>query len=227
MTERTPWWKAFLPKKKAPKDQAFDVNFDPWAKSSPAASKASQPVSNNSSSLLSDETFDDSRLDSVFNEQTCRRNMNISRSGRFKEKKKIRTTIPIEQKEKENVTSGREDARWQQGVKSRAIKDCFTEMLEDGGEEEIKVYEDVSLSWSMPGILLIFLFFLLFYMLVIMKTMSIQVLAQYWKKRMILDICWCTLPESQKNSVSNITLRKQECPFSFQCSICVSGRNCS
>lgn len=162
MTERTPWWKAFLPKKKAAKDQAFDVNFDPWAKSSPAASKASQPVSNNSSSLLSDETFDDSRLDSVFNEQTCRRNMNISRSGRFKEKKKIRTTIPIEQKEKENATSGREDARWQQGVKSRAIKDCFTEMLEDGGEEEIKVYEDVSLSWSMPGILLIFLFFLLF-----------------------------------------------------------------
>lgn len=162
MTERTPWWKAFLPKKKAAKDQAFDVNFDPWAKSSPAASKASQPVSNNSSSLLSDETFDDSRLDSVFNEQTCRRNMNISRSGRFKEKKKIRTTIPIEQKEKENATSGREDTRWQQGVKSRAIKDCFTEMLEDGGEEEIKVYEDVSLSWSMPGILLIFLFFLLF-----------------------------------------------------------------
>lgn len=70
-------------------------------------------------------------------------------------------------------------------------------------------------------------FFFFFYMLVIMKTMSIQVLAQYWKKRMILDICWCTLPESQKNSVSNITLRKQECPFSFQCSICVSGRNCS
>lgn len=43
-----------------------------------------------------------------------------------------------------------------------------------------------------------------------MKMMSIQVLAQYWEKRMILDICWCTLPESQKNSVSNITLRKQE-----------------
>lgn len=224
MTERTPWWKAFLPKKKAPKDQAFDVNFDPWAKSSPAASKASQPVSNNSSSLLSDETFDDSRLDSVFNEQTCRRNMNISRSGRFKEKKKIRTTIPIEQKEKENVTSGREDARWQQGVKSRAIKDCFTEMLEDGGEEEIKVYEDVSLSWSMPGILLIVFLFLY---VGDNEDDEHSSFSPILEKRMILDICWCTLPESQKNSVSNITLRKQECPFSFQCSICVSGRNCS
>lgn len=152
MTERAPWWKAFLPKKKTSKDPTFDADFDPWAKASPVASKTSQPVSNNSSSLLSDETFDDSRLDSVFNEQTCRRNMKISRSGRFKEKKKIRSTLPIEEKEKENVTSGREDARWQQGVKSRAIKDCFTEMLEEGGEGEIKVYEDVSLSWSMPGI---------------------------------------------------------------------------
>lgn len=100
MTERTPWWKAFLPKKKTSKDQAFDANFDPWAKAPPAASKTSQPVSNNSSSLLSDETFDDSQMDSVFNEQTCRRNMNVSRSGRFKVKKNNRLTLPIEQKEK-------------------------------------------------------------------------------------------------------------------------------
>ncbi|CAI5690334.1 unnamed protein product [Oreochromis niloticus] len=100
MTERAPWWKAFLPKKKTSKDPAFDADFDPWAKASPAAPKTPQPVSNNSSSLLSDETFDDSRLDSVFNEQTCRRNMKISRSGRFKEKKKIRSTLPIEEKEK-------------------------------------------------------------------------------------------------------------------------------
>lgn len=50
--------------------------------------------------------------------------------------------------------------------------------------------------------------FFFFYMLVMMKMMSIQVLAQYWKKRMILDICWWTFPESQENSVSNIPLRK-------------------
>uniref|UniRef100_A0A3Q1HAY8 Uncharacterized protein n=1 Tax=Anabas testudineus TaxID=64144 RepID=A0A3Q1HAY8_ANATE len=67
--------------------------------------------SNKSSSLISDDTYDDSRLESVFNEQTCRRNMKVSRSGRFKEKRKVRSGLPIQEKETENVASGKEDIR--------------------------------------------------------------------------------------------------------------------
>lgn len=126
--ERTPWWKAFLPKRKTggPKDTAstntFEPDFDPFAQrtekqkdSAGAAPKTtadqSLPQSNKSSSLLSDDTYDDSRMESVFNEQTCRRNMNVSRSGRFKEKRRVRSSLPIQQRETENGASGIEDMR--------------------------------------------------------------------------------------------------------------------
>ncbi|KAM7373010.1 hypothetical protein PAMP_007896 [Pampus punctatissimus] len=122
MTERTPWWKAFLPKKKSggPKDvgSTFGADFDPFAQRSekpkdPAAasSNTNSDQSNKSSSLLSDETYDDSRLESVFNEQTCRRNMKVSRSGRFKEKRRVRSSLPIEEKETENMAAEKEDTR--------------------------------------------------------------------------------------------------------------------
>uniref|UniRef100_A0A8D3AVD2 Proline-rich protein 15-like n=1 Tax=Scophthalmus maximus TaxID=52904 RepID=A0A8D3AVD2_SCOMX len=103
MTERPPWWKAFLTKKKpgGPKDagssQTFGPDFDPFAQ---------RP-----DNLLSDETYDDTHLESVFNEQTCRRNMKVSRSGRFKEKRRVRSSLPLQEKETENVTSGKEDMR--------------------------------------------------------------------------------------------------------------------
>ncbi|XP_042291921.1 proline-rich protein 15 [Thunnus albacares] len=130
MTERTPWWKAFLPKRKTggSKDTGstnpFGADFDPFAQRperpkdpSEASSKTtgdqslSPQESNKSSSLLSDETYDDSHLESVFNEQTCRRNMKVSRSGRFKEKRKVRSSLPIEEKDTENVAAGKEDSR--------------------------------------------------------------------------------------------------------------------
>ncbi|KAF3833723.1 hypothetical protein F7725_024927 [Dissostichus mawsoni] len=111
MTERIPWWKAFLPKKKSggPKDtpHSLDQDFDPFAQQ-PEKQKdaaASKPAgdnlqgSNKGSSLLSDDTYDDSHLESVFNEQTCRRNMNVSRSGRFKEKRRVRSSLPIQDNE--------------------------------------------------------------------------------------------------------------------------------
>ncbi|XP_069556341.1 proline-rich protein 15-like protein [Brachyistius frenatus] len=128
MTERTPWWKAFLPKRKTggPKDsvsaQAFEPDFDPFAQPekpkgpSAAASKTSGDQSlpqqeSNSSSSISDEFFDDSHLESVFNEKTCRRNMKVSRSGRFKEKRKVRSSLPVQDRETENVASDKEDVR--------------------------------------------------------------------------------------------------------------------
>ncbi|XP_022603240.1 proline-rich protein 15-like [Seriola dumerili] len=127
MTERTPWWKAFLQKRKTggPKDagapHTFGPDFDPFAphpekqkEPAAAASKTtgdqSQGTSKNSS-LLSDETFDDSHLESVFNEQTCRRKMKVSRSGRFKENRRVRSSLPIQDKETENAASGKDDIR--------------------------------------------------------------------------------------------------------------------
>lgn len=131
MTDRTPWWKAFLPKwktggsKDAGAPNTFGPDFDPFApqpekQKDPAAAASrttddqslSQQESNNSSSLFSDDTYDDSYRNSVFNEQTCRRNMKVSRSGRFKEKRRVRSSLPIQERETENVASGKEDIRW-------------------------------------------------------------------------------------------------------------------
>uniref|UniRef100_A0A3P9LRQ0 Uncharacterized protein n=1 Tax=Oryzias latipes TaxID=8090 RepID=A0A3P9LRQ0_ORYLA len=104
MTDRTPWWKAFLPKKKSggSKDlgpASVGPDFNPFAE------KQNNPTAVGSN----DETFDDSSLEPVFNEQTCRRHMKVSRSGRFKEKRRPRSTLPIEEKGTENVPAGKED----------------------------------------------------------------------------------------------------------------------
>lgn len=146
MTERPPWWKAFLTKKKpgGPKDagssQTFGPDFDPFAqrpdkqKETPtAASKTTGDQTpslqdpSKRSSLLSDETYDDTHLESVFNEQTCRRNMKVSRSGRFKEKRRVRSSLPLQEKETENVTSGKEDMRWRGGKSERLLADAWWE----------------------------------------------------------------------------------------------------
>ncbi|XP_056273144.1 proline-rich protein 15-like protein [Pseudoliparis swirei] len=118
MTERIPWWKAFLPKKKSGGSKetsssiTFDVDFDPFAERQKDQSGSDlSPSSQESSNSSRDDTYDDSRLESVFNEQTCRRNMKVSRSGRFKEKRRVRSTLPLQDKETETVASGREDMR--------------------------------------------------------------------------------------------------------------------
>lgn len=121
MSERNKWWWAFLPKKKDHKSKDFAADFDPFAQpaekpkepatAAKSAGDHSQPrqASNSGGSFLSDETFDDSRMESVFNDQTCRRNLNVSRSGRFKEKRKVRSTLPI--KDAESAAPAREEAR--------------------------------------------------------------------------------------------------------------------
>lgn len=128
-TERAKWWKAFLPKRKAggakeaSSAHPFEPDFDPFAQKPKETATANSKTdndqsaleSNNSSSLISDETYDDSHLESVFNEQTCRRNMKVSRSGRFKEKRRERKSLPIQDKDAENVASGKEDLRWRRG----------------------------------------------------------------------------------------------------------------
>ncbi|KAM6958892.1 uncharacterized protein FYW47_010323 [Aplochiton taeniatus] len=133
MAERTPWWHTFLVKRKnggtkdASVSPVFDPDFDPFApkpeqKKDPASATSNnqsqteqqeQSESSQSTSLFSEETFDDSKLDSVFNEQTCRRNMRVSRSGRFKEKRRVRSTLPLEENEKDKAALRKEEVRTQ------------------------------------------------------------------------------------------------------------------
>uniref|UniRef100_A0A673BB51 Uncharacterized protein n=1 Tax=Sphaeramia orbicularis TaxID=375764 RepID=A0A673BB51_9TELE len=82
MTERIPWWRAFLPKRKSggskdagSKDTVQERPKEP----TPAASKT---------------TADQS---------TCRRNMRVSRSGRFKERRRQRQSLPIQENDTENL----------------------------------------------------------------------------------------------------------------------------
>lgn len=120
MTERAPWWKAFIPKKKTGSKETHTIepDFDPWAplpKDSASKTSPEQTVSSSdskNSSLLSDDTFDDSQLESVFNEKTCRRNMNVSRSGRFKVKGKNRQSLPMNDSKGSERVGGKEDVRW-------------------------------------------------------------------------------------------------------------------
>ncbi|XP_007562712.1 PREDICTED: proline-rich protein 15-like [Poecilia mexicana] len=121
MAEKVPWWKVFIPKKKSADPYGLGPDFNPFAQqpdrlkdpssSSKTATTTDQTIPAQGSSFLSDETFDDSKLESVFNEQTCRRNMKVSRSGRFKEKRRPRSTLPIEEKGREAAAAGREDKR--------------------------------------------------------------------------------------------------------------------
>lgn len=92
MAARYPWWKTTLKKKdQVQKVLDSETNADNSATGSEhtAGSQGGQ-----SSSLISEETYDDSQEESAFNEHTSRRNLRVSRSGRFKEKRRIRVTLP-------------------------------------------------------------------------------------------------------------------------------------
>ncbi|XP_030203731.1 proline-rich protein 15 [Gadus morhua] len=120
MSERQPWWKSFLGIRKTPgqMDTTLEPDFDPFkpekgAKMAPGpkhggpkASSQTQPGNKESGRDSDDETYDDSHMDSVFNEQTCRRNMRVSRSGRFKEKRRVRSTLPIEEQQQQQDKNG-------------------------------------------------------------------------------------------------------------------------
>lgn len=124
-TERTKWWKALLPKKKpgttkdAPSTRIYEPDFDPFERlpKEPATANSKGPDNESSrsqqesSNSFSDDTYDDSLLESVFNEQTCRRTMKVSRSGRFKEKRRVRSSLPIQEKDAENAAFGKEEIR--------------------------------------------------------------------------------------------------------------------
>ncbi|KAL0961751.1 hypothetical protein UPYG_G00331240 [Umbra pygmaea] len=117
MAERVPWWRAFMgsSKKKSrdtnltldpDKDSLTQAAFNP--SKLPTEQQANQkqpplqqpqkqqPPASGGTSLFTNDFVDDSQFESIFNEQTCRRNLKVSRSGRFKERKKIRSSLPTD-----------------------------------------------------------------------------------------------------------------------------------
>jgi len=91
MAARYPWWKALTVRKK--KDQVLK-DLENAENATDGSKENVDSQDNRNSSLISDERYDDSREESAFNEHTSRRNLRVSRSGRFKEKRKIRVTLP-------------------------------------------------------------------------------------------------------------------------------------
>lgn len=161
-TERTKWWKALLPKKKpgtakdAPSTRIYEPDFDPfaqWPKDQATAnskgtgdeSSRSQQESNSSSNSFGDDTYDDSLLESVFNEQTCRRTMKVSRSGRFKEKRRVRSSLPIQDKDAENMSSGKEEIRWWPGRVGGGLK-TFVITGWNQNSEDLSIWRYLNLS---------------------------------------------------------------------------------
>ncbi|XP_067112279.1 proline-rich protein 15 [Osmerus mordax] len=127
MAERVPWWRAFMVKRKSgardtsasqPQDQEQDpshsqtgqasVSQNPFDKTQSPTQHQEKALLNSDTNIFMDETYDDSQLEPVFNEQTCRRHMRVSRSGRFKEKRRARTSLPLDE---DNQEMGKEDVR--------------------------------------------------------------------------------------------------------------------
>lgn len=97
MAARYPWWRAFTVRKKGVQESD---ESQPGEKPSTTSSKSASDSVNGA--FINEGTYDEAEFESVFNEKTCRRNLNISRSGRFKEKRRVRAPIP----ENKNIYDG-------------------------------------------------------------------------------------------------------------------------
>ncbi|XP_047667264.1 proline-rich protein 15-like protein [Tachysurus fulvidraco] len=80
MAERIPWWKAFTGR------VLSNILKD-------AAVQQDQGSDSKTSGFQSDG-FDASQLEPALIENTFSRNLSVSRSGRYKEKRKVRATLP-------------------------------------------------------------------------------------------------------------------------------------
>ncbi|XP_062394047.1 proline-rich protein 15-like [Sardina pilchardus] len=94
MAARYPWWKTLTVRKKRDQVLKDAENAENVENATDGAKQKGDPQDNRNSSLISDEVYDDSQEESAFNEHTSRRNLRVSRSGRFKEKRRIRVTLP-------------------------------------------------------------------------------------------------------------------------------------
>lgn len=107
MTEKTaPWWRSFAGKRRKAaresaaileqdlRNQAGSTQQHPSAQPDQQLTSPTRPAKEAGNGLPSDETYDDSAVQPTFNERSNRRNLLVSRSGRFKEKRKSRASLP-------------------------------------------------------------------------------------------------------------------------------------
>ncbi|XP_051992449.1 proline-rich protein 15-like [Xyrauchen texanus] len=118
MTEKTaPWWRSFAGKRrKAARESAAILEQDFRNQASPGSThhpsaepdqrhnSPARPTEERGNGLPSDETYDDSTEQSTFSESSNRRNLRVSRSGRFKEKRTTR--VGLQQNREEAAKSG-------------------------------------------------------------------------------------------------------------------------
>lgn len=89
MAARYPWWRALTVRRKIVPES---TNQDTGAENSTSA--ASKDTTKSMENVVTEETFQEDEFEPRFNQLTCRRNLRISRSGRFKEKRRVRAAIP-------------------------------------------------------------------------------------------------------------------------------------
>ncbi|XP_026785785.1 proline-rich protein 15 [Pangasianodon hypophthalmus] len=111
MTEKTaPWWRSFVGKRrKAARESASILEQDLAAhvatesnqqtlSITTAPEQRSTSVTSSQAAggqaVLADDTYDDSVVQPTFSESANRRNLRVSRSGRFKEKRHTRVGLP-------------------------------------------------------------------------------------------------------------------------------------
>ncbi|KAM4689348.1 proline-rich protein 15 [Discoglossus pictus] len=116
------WWKSLTVRKKpkevsvygssvpteTPEDRAWSVGGGPLS-SSPGSRENQHPNYMPSGGV--DHINSDAKTDKMFSEKTGRRNLKISRSGRFKEKRKVRASLPDSPKFFEENPSNANDER--------------------------------------------------------------------------------------------------------------------
>ncbi|XP_066571760.1 proline-rich protein 15 [Amia ocellicauda] len=93
MAERNGWWKSITTRKKKESVVQHEGGPEPPLDKSPAA-LISDSQENQPPNQRTEPDFDEQKLDPALNDKTFRRNLKISRSGRFKEKRKVRATLP-------------------------------------------------------------------------------------------------------------------------------------
>ncbi|MBN3281922.1 PRR15 protein, partial [Polyodon spathula] len=97
MAETKSWWKSMTLRKKT-KDTA--TQQDSSQEHQPSHDKTAITMDSNvcqenkHPSLIADAEYTEHKFESGFNEKTSRRNLKISRSGRFKEKRWVRAGLP-------------------------------------------------------------------------------------------------------------------------------------
>uniref|UniRef100_A0A3B3R2M8 Uncharacterized protein n=1 Tax=Paramormyrops kingsleyae TaxID=1676925 RepID=A0A3B3R2M8_9TELE len=106
MSSKNPWWRSITTKRKvsvgskeAAVLQKQESDLDPRAK---GAQEDVHQTPQQQASQVGEDTSEESQ----FSEKSSRRNLKVSRSGRFKEKRKVRAALPLGERKKRGDPRG-------------------------------------------------------------------------------------------------------------------------